>query len=152
MDYEHLVQINDLTQPQLPRLDRAQLWSGLLTRAERPELFDAGIDATRVLERGDSWLLRAVRRGASTAVERVRWVTGVSIELTPEAGTDFAGSRLLVRIEEPVPAALFLRFCYALRGPQVPVDDAEQRAIRSAYYQSDVATVRQIRALAARPA
>jgi len=151
MRYEHLVQINVPGQPNIRRLDRTQLWAGLVLRAARPELFDLTIDTTRVLEESASHQLREVRRGSSTATERVQLFPKEAIELTAGADTVFAGSVLTLRIEEPVPGALFVRFIYALRGSGIPDDDAERRALRQAYYYSDIDTIRHIRALAETP-
>ena len=35
MTFEHIVQINDLTKPELPVLTRFQVWEGLVLRARR---------------------------------------------------------------------------------------------------------------------
>lgn len=137
MRYEHLVQINDPARPDIRCLDRSHLWRGLMLRAARPELFDLTIDTTRVLEESESHQLREVCRGSSTATERVQLFPQEAIELTAGADTVFAGSVLTLRIEEPVPGALFVRFTYALRGSGVPEDDAERHALRQAYYYSD---------------
>jgi hypothetical protein len=145
--YEHLVQINDLEQPDLPVLERAQLWFGLLARAERPALFDATVDGARVLRRDANGLERELSRGSSTTRESVRLRPDESIEIGVGAGTDFAGSRLTIAIEEPLPRALFLRFTYELQGPAVPADEAERRALRQAYYFANLELVRRIRAL-----
>jgi hypothetical protein len=144
--YEHLVQVNDLQRPDIRPISRSQLWRGLLLRAARPELFDPSIDATRVLEESEQHVLRELCRGPSTSTERVRLIPEETIEFTAEAGTPLAGSMLTLRIEEPAPSALFVRFAYDLRGPGVPEDDAERRALRHAYYYSGIDTVRQIRA------
>jgi hypothetical protein len=146
--YEHLVQINDLGQPDIPVLERGQLWFGLLARAERPVLFDATIDGTRLLRREGDVLERELARGSSTTRETVSLRPEESIEIGVGAGTGFAGSSLTIAIEKPAPQALFLRFTYELRGPAVPVDEAEQRALRQAYYFANVKLVYQIRALA----
>ena len=147
--YEHLVQINDLERPDIPVLERSGLWLGLVARVERPALFDATVDATRELGRNGSRLERDVKRGASTTRETVTLRPGESIEIRIGAGTDFDGSALTVAIEEPAPRALFLRFTYELRGPAVPVDEAERRVLRQAYYHANLGLVRQIRTLAA---
>lgn len=147
MRYEHLVQINDLTRPDLPVLERAQLWLGLLARAERPALFDPSIDSTRVLRRDGPRLERELVRGSRTTRESVRMSADSSIEIDIGGGTEFEGSVLCISIEEPQPQALFLRFIYQLVGPTVPVDDGEQRALRQAYYYSDLETVHRIRTL-----
>ena len=146
MRYEHLVQINDLERPDLPRLDRAQLWLGLVARAERPQLFDETIDEVRVIERGSNTLERELRRGRLTMRESVRLTPERAVEITAGAGTSLAGSVLEMRIEEPVPDALFLRFTYELRGATVPEDESERRALRQAYYFADLDMVRHIRA------
>ena len=148
MRYEHLVRINDLGEPGIPLLERSQLWFGLLARAERPQLFDASIDAIRVLRRDADVLERELARGSSTTRETVRLSPEQSIEIDAGAGTDFAGSLLLIAIEEPAPQALFLRFIYELNGAAVPIDEGEQRALRQAYYFANLETVRRIRALA----
>jgi hypothetical protein len=146
--YEHLVQINDLEQPDLPVLERGQLWSGLLARAERPAMFDASVDGTRLIHRDGSVLERELVRGSSSTRETVSLRPGESIEIGIGAGTDFAGSALTIAIEEPRPRALFLRFTYELRGAAVPTDEAERCALRQAYYFANLELVRRIRALA----
>ena len=148
MRYEHLVQINDLEQPDIPVLERAQLWFGLLARAERPAMFDATVDGTRVLRRDGNGFERELTRGSSTTRESVSLRPEESIEIGIGAGTEFAGSLLTIAIEEPLPQALFLRFTYELRGPAVPTDEAERRALRQAYYFANLELVRRIRALA----
>ena len=148
MRYEHLVQINDLEQPDIPVLERSQLWFGLVARAERPALFDATVDGTRLLRRDGGLLERELTRGLSTTRETVSLRPEESIEIGIGAGTEFAGSLLRIAIEEPVPQALFLRFTYELRGPTVPAEESEQCALRQAYYLANLALVRRIRALA----
>jgi hypothetical protein len=147
MRYEHLVQINDLTRPDLPVLGRGQLWLGLLARAERPAVFDPSIDSSRVLRRDGPQLERELLRGSRATRETVRLAVDSSIEIGIGAGTEFEGSSLRISIEEPQPQALFLRFIYQLVGPATPVDEAEQCALRQAYYYADLETVHRIRTL-----
>jgi hypothetical protein len=146
--YEHLVQINDLEQPDIPVLERGQLWFGLLARAERPAMFDASVDGTRLIHRDGNVLERELVRGSSATRETVCLRPEASIEIGIGAGAGFAGSALTIAIEEPLPQALFLRFTYELRGAAVPTDQAEQCALRQAYYFADLDLVRRIRALA----
>lgn len=148
MRYEHLVQINDLEQPDIPVLERSQLWFGLVARAERPAMFDATVDGTRTLRRNGNVLERELTRGSSTTRETVSLRPEESIEIGIGAGTEFAGSLLRISIEEPVPQALFLRFTYELRGPTVPAEESELRALRQAYYLANLDLVRRVRALA----
>jgi hypothetical protein len=93
-----------------------------------------------------------VRRGAVTLTEKVRLIPEEAVEFAAQAGTALAGSTLTMRIEEPVPGALFMRFVYELKGTGIPEDDAEQRALRQAYYYADLDTVRRIRAFTEHPA
>jgi hypothetical protein len=145
---EHLVQINDLGQPEIRVLERGPLWFGLLAGAERPALFDATVDGTRLLRREGDVLERELTRGSSTTRKTVSLRPAESIEIGVGAGTGCAGSSLTIMIEEPAPRALFRRFTYALQGPAVPADEAEQRALRPAYYFANVELVRQIQVLA----
>lgn len=102
------------------------------------------------MERHAETLRREIRRGAAVNSDSVRLVQGEGIEIEAGPGGEFTGSVLSVAIEEPQPAALFLRFIYQLRGASVPSDAAEQCALRQAYHFADIATVRQIRQLAPR--
>jgi hypothetical protein len=146
--YEHLVQINDPTRPDIRPLTRTELWRGLLLRAARPELFDTGIDATTTLEESETSQLREVRRAQRRLIERVELTPESLVAITAVGGSDLSGSRLEMRIEEPAPGALFVRFTYALSGPAVPTDEGERRALTQAYYFADLDTVRHIRVTA----
>ena len=147
MRYEHLVQINDPSHPDIRPLSRAQLWRGLLLRAARPELFDPSIDATRQIEEGERHQVREVRRSASVLSERVELEPDSRVRLTCIGGSELAGSQLELRIEEPASGALFVRFTYELKGDGVPTDAGELQALRQAYYFADIETVRHIRSM-----
>ena len=91
---------------------------------------------------------RAVERRASI-VDRVELAPYDSLTIhTDDAGT-FAGSRLSMRIEEPAPGMLFVRFIYELTGLATDRSDDEDAARCNAYQQSDVQRVRQARRFAA---
>jgi acetylaranotin biosynthesis cluster protein L len=128
--YEHLLQINDPTRPDIRPLSRAQLWRGLVLRAARPEVFDPSIDASRTLEEDPTRQLREVRRSTATVTESVELEPETQVTLTIVGGGGLSGSRLEIRIEEPAPAALFVRFVYELRGPELPTDAGELQALR----------------------
>lgn len=145
MRYEHIVQINDLARADIPRLERSQLWLGLVARAERPELFDPSIDSTHELGRAGNVVELALRRGSTVTRDSVTLIPEQSVVIRVGDGTGFAGSSLTIAIEEPAPQALFLRFIYELHGAAVPDDEAEQRALRQAYYYADLETVQRIR-------
>ena len=152
MRYEHLVQINDLTQVDLLPLTRAELWRGLVLRAARPELFDQSIDESLPVSEDATQLVREVRRGDTRIRERVDLQAEETVRMTVLEGTSLAGSALVFRIEEPAPGALFVRFTYELAGAGVPDAEPERHALRQAYYYADLETVRHIRATAEREA
>lgn len=149
MHYEHLVQINDSSDTRIEPLTRAQLWLGLVARAERPQYFLAGMDECRISERTANTLRRDMRFGTARVLDQVTYEAPVQVRFDVEGTVQMPGATLAIRIEEPQPGQLFLRFTYAL---QVMADDAvgdidEYR--KSAYRGADIDTVRIIRQLAA---
>ena len=59
MKFEHLVEINDLTTPDIPVITREQLWRGLILRAESPKLFVDYIDECSITERTEIAMQRS---------------------------------------------------------------------------------------------
>ena len=43
MKFEHVVQVNDLTDPSISNLSRNQLWDGMVLRATEPQDFVIGL-------------------------------------------------------------------------------------------------------------
>ncbi len=149
MHYEHLIQINDPNDLEIEPLTREQLWLGLVARAERPQYFLIGMDECRIVERSGDTLRREMRFGAALVRDRVTYTPQVQVSFDVEPSVEVTGARLIIRIEEPRPGELFLRFAYTL---QTTSDDAvseldEYR--KSAYRDADIDTVRLIRQLAA---
>jgi hypothetical protein len=147
MRFEHLVQINDPLDERIESLTRGQLWKGLVVRAERPAHFLIGLDECRIVERGVGMLVRELRFGTLQVRDRVALEPEVQVRFDVEPTAEVSGASLVIRIEEPQPGQLFLRFAYELQGAG---DDAEIDEYRkSAYCESDIDTVRMIRQLAA---
>lgn len=152
MNFEHLIQINDLQNPLIEILTREQLWQGLLQRVEDAVPFLQGLERCTVVERHADYLLRELDFGAAIIHDRVTMAAGhwVRFEIVPNE--QHAGGSLTISIEEPEPAALFLRFAYASTFASNP--NSEDRGyveyVKSAYHQSDVDCVRIIRTLAAK--
>ena len=149
MYYEHLIQINDPNDLGIEPLTREQLWLGLVARAERPQYFLIGMDECLIVERTATTLRRQMRFGATQVRDRVTYKAPVQVCFDVEPTVEVSGARLIIRIEEPQPGELFLRFAYTL---QTPADDAvgeldEYR--KSAYRDADIDTVRMIRQLVA---
>lgn len=151
MKFEHLIQINDLQNPLIAALSREQVWKGLLHRVEDAVPFLPGLERCSIVERNADHLLRELDFGSALIHDRVTMVERewVRFEILPSE--QHAGGSLTISIEEPEPAALFLRFAYATTFASNP--NSEERAyieyIKSAYHQSDVDCVRLIRTLAA---
>lgn len=150
MNFEHLIQINDLQNPLVETLTRDQLWQGLLHRVEDATPFLPGLESCTIVERHADHLLRKLDFGAAVIHDRVtlhelHWVR---FDILP--GEQHAGGSLTISIEEPEPTVLFLRFAYTTTFAANP--NSEERAyidyIKSAYHQSDVDCVRVIRTLA----
>jgi hypothetical protein len=146
--FEHLVQINDVRDARLEMLSRDQLWRGLLLRAQTPKLFIPWLDDADVQADADGSLQRTLRFGDFEVRDRVTFEHETRVHYEVEdrrANTRFA---LTMRIEEPQPAALFVRFTYEARSidhhAQSPLSDI----VRSAYRQADEDTVFRIRQFA----
>ena len=151
MNFEHLIQINDLQNPLVETLSRDQIWQGLLHRVEDATPFLPGLERCTIVERHADHLLRELDFGAAIIHDKVTLAEGewVRFDILPSA--QHAGGSLTIGIEEPEPGALFLRFAYATTFAARP--ESEERAyvdyIKSAYHQSDLDCVRIIRTLAA---
>jgi hypothetical protein len=154
MRFEHLVQINDPLMPLLTSLTRAQLWRGLVLRAEQPTRFVLGLAGFAIHARDDSaeqaTLMRTLDFGTFRVHDRVM-LTPLQRSLThTAAGPTWPASRLTISIEEPQPEQLFLRFLYEFEGEgersQSAAETDELR--RQAYKSADLDTVQRIRELA----
>lgn len=149
LHHEHIVRINDPANVAEAWLTREQLWAGLRHTVLSPELLDESIDSSSIQEIGASRLRREIRRGCSSNHDEVELVPNESLRICADATGAFAGSTLTIRIEEPAPEMLFVRFVYEVRGLEEIRDDQEDTARCCAYRSSDVERIRQARRFAA---
>ena len=149
MNFEHLIQINDLQNPLVETLNRDQVWQGLLHRVEDATPFLPGLESCTILERHADHLLRKLDFGAAVIHDRVTLVEQHWVRFDILPGEQHAGGSLTITIEEPEPGALFLRFAYHTSLPDQGEDARYAEFVRSAYHQSDLDTVRIIRMIAA---
>lgn len=155
MRFEHLVQINDPLMPLLTEVSRAQLWRGLVLRAEDPAQFVVGleratIDARRELS-GVKELERTLDYGSFRVRDRVRLTPDLRSEIRTAAGVSWPASRMTITIEEPSPNDLFLRFVYEAESEVLGeggLDEVTVALRQQAYEGADLDTVVRIRALA----
>jgi hypothetical protein len=150
LHHEHIVRINDPANPSGAWLTREQLWEGLRHTVIAPQVVDESIDSASVSEVNPGKLRRCIRRGRSSISDEVDLAPNESIQITADASSVFAGSTLTMRIEEPAPEMLFVRFTYEICG-LADIRDAEEDTARcSAYQSSDIDRIRAARRYAAR--
>ncbi|WP_133649307.1 SRPBCC family protein [Paraburkholderia flava] len=147
MNFEHLIQINDPLNPFVDTMTRAQLWEGLVLRAEQPQLFVLGLDSCTIVSRTDSTLERELHYGQATVRDRVTLQQNESVRYDILATDSYVGGSLTMTIEQPDELQLFLRFEYTTTLPVAESQDARQtqEIVKSAYRESDIDTVRLIR-------
>lgn len=150
MRFEHLVEVNDASDPGAPGLSREQLWFGLLCRAEDARAFLPGLDECRIIERAAGALVRDLHFGDVVVRDQVFFEELQWMRFESAANEQHAGGSLTIAIEEPAPGALFLRFTYRTSLSEADGSDDARYAdfVRSAYHQSDIDTVRVIRMIA----
>jgi hypothetical protein len=149
MQFTHLIQVNDPRDASIEPLTREQLWRGLVVRAEKPKYFLIGVDGCEILRRGDNMLERRVQFGSRALCDRVIFHPPLEVRYEIPATDDMPGGALAMRIEEPAPGELFLRFSYALYTDGGRVEDYYNEFRKAAYVESDIDTIRMIRQLAA---
>jgi acetylaranotin biosynthesis cluster protein L len=145
LHHEHIVRINDPANVAGAWLTREQLWAGLQHTVLAPELLDQSIDSASIQEIVPGRLRREIRRGRSAISDEVELVPNDSLRIRADAAGAFAGSTLTIRIEEPAPEMLFVRFTYDVCGLEDARDEQEDTARCSAYQDSDVERIRQVR-------
>ncbi|MCI3203825.1 MULTISPECIES: SRPBCC family protein [Pandoraea] len=150
MQYEHLIEVNDLLNPLTLALTRDQLWRGLVLRAEQPEAFVLGLDECVMHERTENTLNRELRFGETVVLDRVVFDAQQAVRYETAATDAHAGGTLTMRIEEPNPTHYFVRFTYSTTLPEdaATADTRYSEFVKSAYREADIDTVRRIRELA----
>lgn len=150
MKFEHLVEINDLSNPLIPTIERSQLWRGLVLRAESPQMFMPYIDECEIKQVHDQQLQRRLRFGELNVVDTVHFKNMEFVLYQVAAQGEMPESSLCMQIEEPEPLRLFVRFTYT--DQHSAEEDAANEMLddyrRSAYHEADVDTIRIIRELA----
>ncbi|MCX4166183.1 MULTISPECIES: SRPBCC family protein [Paraburkholderia] len=147
MNFEHLIQINDPSNPYVDTMTRDELWEGLVLRAEQPQLFVLGLDSCTIVSRTDSTLDRELHYGQATVRDRVTLEHNQSVRYDILPTETYVGGSLTMTIEQPDDKQLFLRFEYKTTLPVSEDQDARQteEIVKSAYRESDIDTVRLIR-------
>lgn len=149
MRFEHLIQVNDLSNPVATVLTREQLWRGLVLRAETPKYFMEHIDECTLSDKTLTSVNRVLRYGQVTIRDTVTYLPQIQVHYQVPAQGELPASHMRMVIEEPEPDALFIRFVY-----EDEISQAEDDAVafyndfrRSAYQEADIETMRLIREL-----
>ena len=150
MKFTHLIEINMPGNPLLMPLAREQLWRGLVLRAERPTLFQLGLDRCEITARDAGILSRTLHFGKLVVRDHVRFTPQENVHYHVPQQDQIPMSDLTMTIEEPQPGALFVRFEY---DDHNPVQETEEESFyndfrREAYKENDIDTIRMIRQLA----
>jgi hypothetical protein len=151
LHHEHIVRINDPANVAGAWLTREQLWKGLHHTVVAPELLDETIDSASVEEIVPGRLRREIRRGRCATHDEVELVPNESLRIRADAAGAFAGSTLTIRIEEPAPEMLFVRFTYDVCGLEDTRDEQEDTARCSAYHSLDIERIREVRRFVGQP-
>ena len=147
LHFEHLVQINDPADPRVAPMRRDQLWRGLVMRAEFPASFVPWLDECSIEHAGGD-LLRTLRFGQQVVRDRVHFDAGNAVDYTVLADDDAGATfHMSMRIEQPAPDMLFVRFTYEAHSADHRDDGPHVGAVKEAYRLADIDTVFRIRQL-----
>ncbi len=150
MKFTHLIEINMPDNPLVARLSREQLWRGLVLRAERPTLFQLGLDRCQITGRSAASLSRTLHFGKLIVHDTVHFKPEEQVHYHVPQQAEIPASDLRMTIEEPEPDVLFVRFEY---DDHQETDESAEVSFyndfrREAYKEADIDTVRMIRQLA----
>ncbi len=153
MKFEHLVEINDLTNPLIEVITRVQLWRGLVMRVESPKTFMPYMDQCTITPIDTLSMSRVLHFGEFVVEDQVTLTPMECVRCDIKAQGDIAPSCLRMQIEEPTPEHLFVRFTYDMQENSADnADAAESNMVekyrQSAYAEADIDTIRIIRELA----
>lgn len=149
LTFEHLVRVNDLGDPRIAPLSRRQLWQGLVRRAELPRYFMPWLENVELTHRQDGSLARELDFGSFRVRDVVRFCEEDSVSYEIEASGSVQRAHVTMRIEEPAPGQLFVRFLYEIRSSEHDELGELEGFVKDAYRQADNETVAGIRLLAA---
>lgn len=147
LEFEHIVQVNDLADTGLRALSRNQLWQGLVMRARFPDQFNSSLRCQS--EHIDHHnFVRTIDVGESTFREHVVLQPELQICTRSVPELNQIHTESITSIEEPETGFLFVRFAYKreLHDRDERVDIAEH--LKAAYVQVDRDAIAMIRLLA----
>lgn len=147
LEFEHIIQVNDLTDNEISVLSRDQLWDGLVLRARRPDKFVPSL-TVHTEELAFDEFERTIEVGGSKFVERVLVYPEGKIHTETLEEIEQISAQSVTQIEEPEAGFLFVRFTYR-RELEIEDDGMDVgEHLKAAYLQTDQDAIAQIRVLA----
>lgn len=146
LEFEHIIQVNDLAEEDLPVLTRTQLWEGLLLRARRPDTFNSTLKVTNK-EYAEDEFERIIEVGEHIFHERVMLYPDEKIHTQTMEEYEQIDAESITYLEEPEEGYLFVRFCYRRELEEDGSVDIGEH-LKSAYLQTDRDAIALIRSLA----
>jgi hypothetical protein len=137
LEISHKVPVNG---PGQTELTRAQVWRGLVMKAENAVLFVPGMDRCEVLERGEGWLLREAQFQGNVIRERVTFEPERRVHFDQIEGAEGWIDNL---IEEAPDGSLELRFVFGVPPSEEPRARDLEPVYRKAL-ENTMATVRRM--------
>lgn len=132
---------------QEPVLDRDDVWTGLVMKAENALPFVAAMTYCEVIERGEDELTREIEFKGERAREHVTFEPKKKVQFDRLTGKTMGNIKN--EIEEDENGDLYLRFSFALEVEGLPPDSEEERAyaedMKEAYLGAVAATLGAIR-------
>lgn len=147
LEFEHVIQINDLTDRDIMVLDRSQLWEGLIFRARRPDKFVNNL-AVETEDLASDEFERVITVGKSKFIERVVMYPDGRIHTKTIEDIEQLSAESMTQIEEPEAGFLFVRFTYTR---ELEIEDGGENLedhLKAAYLQTDRDAIEMIRTLA----
>ncbi|MDE0733030.1 MAG: AtaL-like protein [Pseudohongiella sp.] len=147
LEFEHIIQVNDLGNEAITVLTREQLWRGLALRAQEPDKFNQGLSCS-YKSLSENEFLRTISTGESSFYERVVLTPEVKIHTETTGDSQQISAESTAEIEEPELNSLFVRFTYKreLGDNNSEINIGEH--LKSAYVQIDQDAIAMIRVLA----
>jgi hypothetical protein len=146
LEFEHIVQVNDLLDRVNISLRRRELWDGLLLRARRPDRFNDALicESSEIV---DNRFERRTEAGDQVFTEIVTLKPEESIitKSSWEVDANSNHAESLTQIEEPEPNFLFVRFRYKRDIPEGSSGVDIGQYLKSAYVQLDSEAISKIR-------
>lgn len=136
LEFQHIIQINDPDEPQIPPISRQQLWEGLVFRSKHPEHFTPSL-SSEIEEYTEDGFVRKLSFGQGHLRDRVTLIPEEEIRTSPAEDKPALFAESITRIEEPAPGYLFVRFLYRRDTPPSSDGIDVGEYLKAAYVEND---------------